>query len=70
MTAHTILKGLLVNYPKLVTVKLLNSQAQAWEMMLSQHAMDQPITGLRNYVIPKCNAAKTPYIRACSSSER
>ena len=39
-------------------------------MMLSQHAMHQPITDLGNDAITECNAATTPYKRACRSSER
>ena len=39
MTAQTTLQGLLVNYPKPIMAKLLNSQSQPWEIMLSQHAM-------------------------------
>ena len=37
------------------------SQSKAWEMMLSQHAMHQPITGLGSDAIPACNAVNTPY---------
>ena len=39
MTAQTILLYLPVNYHKPITAKLLNSWSQAWEMMLSQNAM-------------------------------
>ena len=39
MTAQVTLQCLSVNYPKPITAKLLNNQSQAWEMMLSQHAM-------------------------------
>ena len=67
MTAQATLQCLLVNYPKLITTKLLNSQSLAWEMMLSQHVMHQPITALGNDAIPECNAANTPYKRACIS---
>ena len=35
-----------------------------------QHAMHQPITGKRDDIIPKWNAANTPYIRACRGSKR
>ena len=39
----------------------MRSQSQAWEMMLSQHAICQPITGLGSDAIPACNAVNTPY---------
>ena len=65
MTAQATLQCLPVNHPKPIMAKLLNSQSQAWEMILSQHAIPQPITGLGNDVIP----AKTPYKGACRSSE-
>ena len=38
----------------------LHSQSQAWKMMLSQHAVHQPITGLGDDIIPECNATNTP----------
>ena len=41
--------------------KLLDSQSQAWEMMLSWHAIWQPITGLESNAIPTCNAVENPY---------
>ena len=47
----------------------LHSQSQAWETMLSQHAMHQPITGLGIHAIPEWNAVDTPYKTACRSSE-
>ena len=50
--------------------KLLNSQLQAWEMMPSQHAMHQPLTGLESDAIPECNAANTPHKRDWRSSEK
>ena len=39
MTAQATLQGLPVNYTKPIMVKLLNSQSQAWGVMLTQHAM-------------------------------
>ena len=42
MTSQATLQCLLVNYPKPIIAKILNSQSQAWEMILSQHAMHQP----------------------------
>ena len=39
MTAQSTLQCLPVNYPKPIMAKLLNSQSQAWEMMLFQNAM-------------------------------
>ena len=39
MIAQASLQHLPVNYPKPIMAKLLNSQSKAWEMMLSQHAM-------------------------------
>ena len=39
MITQATLQCLPVNYPKPIMAKLLNSQSQAWEMMLSQHAM-------------------------------
>ena len=33
-------------------------------MILSWHAIHQPITGFGNDAIPECNAANTPYITA------
>ena len=39
MTAEATLQCLPANYPKPITAKLLNSQSQAWEMMLFQNAM-------------------------------
>ena len=39
MTAQATLQGLPVNYPKPVTAKLLNSQSEAWEAMLSKIAI-------------------------------
>ena len=70
MTAQATLLCLPVNYPKPIMAKLLNSQSQAWQMMLSQHAMHQPITGLGNEAILECNGANTPYIGSCRSSEK
>ena len=35
------------------------NQLQAWEVMLSQHAMHWPITGWGNDAIPACNSVKT-----------
>ena len=64
MTAQATLWHLPVDFPKPIMAKLSNSQSHALEMMLSQHAMCQPITGLGNDAIPACNAANTPYIRA------
>ena len=32
-------------------------------------ALQQPFTGMGNDAIPECNAANTPYKRACRSSE-
>ena len=61
MTTQPTLQCLSVNYPKPITAKLLNSQSQAWEMILSLHGMHRPIT--------EYNAANTSYMRACSSSE-
>ena len=46
MTAQVTLLCLPINYPKPIMAKLLNSSSQALEIMLSQHAMHQPITGL------------------------
>ena len=60
MPAQTTLQFLAVDYPKPIMAKVLNSQSQAWEMMLSQHAICQPITGLGNNAIPECNAANAP----------
>ena len=70
MTAQDILQYLPVNYPKPIMAKLLNSQSQAWEIILSQHATHQPITGWGNDAITECNSANTPYIRGCRISER
>ena len=39
MTAQATLQHLLVNYSKPITARLLNSQSQAWEMILSFNAM-------------------------------
>ena len=39
MTAQAILQCLPVYYPKPITAKFSDSQSHAWEMMLSQHAM-------------------------------
>ena len=39
MTAQATLQCLPVNYPKAIMAKLLNSQSQASEMMLSQNTM-------------------------------
>ena len=64
MTAQATLQCLPVNYPSPITAKPLNSQSQACEMMLSQHAMHQPITGLGGDAIPECSTANTPYKRA------
>ena len=69
MTVQANLQCLPVNYPKPIMAKLLNNQSQSWEMMLSQHAMDQLITGLGNDAIKECNEANTPYKGACRSSE-
>ena len=69
MSAQATLQCLPVNYPKPIMAKFLNSQSQAWEMMPSQHAMHQPITGKRDDITPKWNAANTPYIRASRSSK-
>ena len=43
MTAQATLQCLPVNYPKPITAKLLNSQSQTWEVMLSQYAMQLTI---------------------------
>ena len=43
MIAQATLQCLPVNYPKPTMAKFLNSQSQAWEIMLSPHAMYQPI---------------------------
>ena len=37
----------------------MHSQSQAWEVMLSQHAMCQPIIALEDHIISACNAVKT-----------
>ena len=60
MTAQATLQHLPVNFPKPIMAKLSNSQSQAWEMILSQHAMHKPVTGLGNDTIPECNAANNP----------
>ena len=39
MTAHATLQSIPTIYPNSITAKLLNSQLQAWEMMLSQSPM-------------------------------
>ena len=39
MTVQATLQCMPVNYPKPIMAKLLNSQSQSWEMMLSQNAM-------------------------------
>ena len=70
MTTHANLQCLPVNYPKPIMAKFVSSQLQAWEMMLSQHAMCQPIKGLGSNDTPEYNAANTPHIRASRSSER
>ena len=69
MTTQATLQCLPVNHPKPIMAELLNSQSQALEMMLSQHAVCQSITGLGSDAIPACNAVNTPYIRDCRSSE-
>ena len=59
-----------VNYSKPIMVELLNSQSQAWEMMLSQNTMCQPIIALGSDAILACNAVSSPHKRACRSSEQ
>ena len=54
MTTQATHLCLPLTYPTLITAKPLK----------------QPTTGLQNDAILECNAASTPYIRACRSSEK